>query len=95
VVDAPVQMARELALLRQTAGATSARDLEAMLSVLGSVLPPGQAATALDFAPGGAKLKGLPSGSDSAIADKLRASGYSVRAEGNQLILQPATGTAP
>lgn len=95
VVDAPVQMARELALLRQTAGATSARDLEAMLSALGNALPPLQAATALDFAPGEARLKGLPTGSDTAIAESLRAQGYSVRAEGNLFILQPATGAAP
>ena len=99
VVDAPVQMARELALLRQTAGATSARDLEAMLSVLGSILPLPQAAAALDFTPGEARFKGLPTGGDTAIADSLRASGYSVRAEGNLFILQPisppATGAAP
>ncbi|WP_295953685.1 type II secretion system protein GspL [Rhodoferax sp.] len=99
VVDAPVQMARELALLRQTAGATSARDLEAMLSVLGTALPPQQAATALDFAPGEARLKGLPTGSDTATAESLRAQGYGVRAEGNLFILQPipqpATGAAP
>lgn len=95
VVDAPVQMGRELALLRQTAGATSARDLEAMLSALGTALPPQQAATALDYAPGEARLKGLPTTSDSAIAESLRASGYSVRAEGNLFILQPATGAAP
>ena len=99
VVDAPVQMARELALLRQTGGATSARDLEAMLSALGSALPPQQSATALDFAPGEARLKGLPTDSSTdtgrAVADSLRASGYSVRAEGNVFILQPATGAAP
>lgn len=99
VVDAPVQMARELALLRQTAGATSPRDLEAMLSALGTSLPPQQAATALDFAPGEARLKGLPSGSDASLGNALRGSGYSVRSEGNLFILQPispsATGAAP
>jgi len=99
VVDAPVQMVRELALLRQTAGATSNRDLEAMLSALGSALPPQQAATALDFAPGEVRLKGLPtdstSGTGRAIAESLRAGGYGVRAEGNLFILQPAIGAAP
>ena len=59
-----------------------------------SALPPPQAATALDFVPGEARLKGISSGNDSAIAEKLRASGYSVRTEGNLLILQPATGAA-
>jgi general secretion pathway protein L len=35
IVDAPVQMERELALLRQARGATSGNDLEAQLSALG------------------------------------------------------------
>ncbi|WP_367847391.1 type II secretion system protein GspL [Rhodoferax sp. WC2427] len=94
VVDAPVQMGREMALLRQTAGATSARDLEAMLSVLGSTLPPQLAATALDFAPGEARIKGLPTGGDPALAQNLRSLGYSLRTEGNLTILQPAAPSA-
>ncbi|BDT68953.1 hypothetical protein os1_31400 [Comamonadaceae bacterium OS-1] len=95
VVDAPVQMAREVALLRQTAGATSARDLEAMLSTLGSSLPPQVTATALEYAPGEARLKGLPTGGDPAITQNLRANGYSLRTEGNLTILQPAPPSAP
>jgi general secretion pathway protein L len=99
VVDAPVQMAREMVLLRQTAGATSPRDLEAMLSALGNTLPPQQAATALDFASGEARIKGLPTSNDPGIAQNLRTQGYSLRAEGNLTILQPAalsaTGAAP
>ncbi|WP_394788958.1 type II secretion system protein GspL [Rhodoferax sp.] len=95
VVNAPVQMGREMALLRQTAGATSPRDLETMLSVLGSALPPQQSATALDFAPGETRLKGLPSSTDAAITEALRGQGYSLRSDGNQLVLQPAAGTAP
>ncbi len=91
VVDAPVQMGREVALLRQSAGATSARDLEAMLSTLGQALPPPLAATALDYAPGEVRLKGLPSGADAAVAEGLRAQGLRVRTEGNQFILQAAT----
>lgn len=103
VVDAPVQMAREMALLRQTAGATSARDLESILSALGNALPPPQTATALEFAAGEARIKGLSTGSDPGIADNLRSMGYSLRSEGNLTILQPApppasppaTGAAP
>nr|WP_315237350.1 type II secretion system protein GspL [uncultured Albidiferax sp.] len=95
VVDAPVQMGRELALLRQAAGATSARDLEAMLSALGTALPPQYSATGLDFAPGEAKLKGLPSNTEQPVLDALRSQGYSLRSEGNLLVLQPAPGAAP
>jgi general secretion pathway protein L len=39
VVDAPLQMAREVAALRQATGAASGRDLEAMLSAIGKALP--------------------------------------------------------
>lgn len=39
VVDAPLQMAREVARLRQGAGELGAHDLEAMLQALGAALP--------------------------------------------------------
>ena len=96
VVDAPVQMERELALLRQAAGATSPRDLEAMLSALGSALPPQQSATGLDFATGEARLKGIANGTETPVAQALRSQGYSLRSEGNLLILHPpAPGATP
>jgi general secretion pathway protein L len=95
VVDAPVQMARELALLRQSAGATSARDLEPMLSALGAVLPPEMSATQLDFSPGELQLKGLDPAPGAEAQTALRSMGYSLRSEGNQLILQATNGATP
>lgn len=50
VVDAPLQMAREVAALQRASGAASDADLEAMLSILGAVLPATQTLTALDYA---------------------------------------------
>jgi general secretion pathway protein L len=94
VVDAPLQMGRELALLRQSAGATSPRDLEAMLNALATALPAPHSVTALEYVPGEAKLKGIASSTASAVADALRGSGYSARMEGNQLVLQTAAATA-
>ena len=92
VVDAPVQMERELVNLRQAAGAASGRDLEAMLGALASVVPPGQLLTAIDFNNGEARFKGLAnSGAD--LSGPLAATGYSARVEGEQLVLQTATGT--
>ncbi len=41
VVDAPLQMAQEVARLRQGAGQLTAQDLEAMLSAVGQALPTG------------------------------------------------------
>lgn len=95
VVDAPLQMARELALLRQSAGATSARDMEPMLSALGAALPPQLSASQLDFSPGEMQLRGLDAVPDAAALASLRSSGYSLRTEGNQWILQATSGAAP
>jgi general secretion pathway protein L len=50
VVDAPLQMAREVAALQRASGAASEADLEAMLSTLGAVLPATQTLTAIDYA---------------------------------------------
>jgi general secretion pathway protein L len=44
VVDAPLQMAREVDRLREASGQLSAQDLEAMLAALGQALPAGLAA---------------------------------------------------
>lgn len=46
VVDAPLQMARELARLRQASGQLTAQDFEAQLQALGQALPSGVAAPA-------------------------------------------------
>jgi general secretion pathway protein L len=91
VVDAPVQMAREVAALRQATGAPSSRDLEAMLGAMGSVLPAGKAATAIDFTAGEARLKGLNLGADesASIIAKLKSLGYATRTEGDSLLIKP------
>jgi general secretion pathway protein L len=50
VVDAPLQMEREVAALRQATGAASGRDLESMLAALAAAAPAGLAPTmALNF----------------------------------------------
>lgn len=90
VVDAPLQMAREVALLRQATGAASGRDLESMLAALGSQAPAGHPATAVEFIAGEARVRGLQLGAveSSALADKLRQQGYVVQADGDSLTLQ-------
>src|SRR3989344_5303385 len=57
VVDAPVQMERELAQLRQAAGAVSARDLEPLLAAAGATLPSGRQPTGIEYAPGELRLR--------------------------------------
>lgn len=88
VVDAPVQMAREVAALRQATGAASGRDLETMLALLGTALPAGQAASGLEFSAGETRLKGinLDATELSSMNARLRPLGYSARQDGSSLV---------
>jgi len=49
VVDAPLQMAREVAALQRASGAASGADMEAMLASLADVLPATQTLTTLEY----------------------------------------------
>lgn len=90
VVDAPVQMAREVAALRQASGALGPRDLESLLSALGSVTPPTKSFATLDFSDGELKGTGLALTPTelSAVTTQIRARGYGVRAEGDRLSIK-------
>ncbi|GKS84928.1 general secretion pathway protein GspL [Acidovorax sp. SUPP1855] len=95
VVDAPVQMERELAQLRQAAGSVSPRDLEPMLAAAGAALPPGQLPTALDYSAGDLRLRGLelPAEALASANQRLSAAGYSSRMQDGQWLLR--TGGQP
>ena len=90
VVDAPVQMERELALLRQAAGSVSARDLEPMLAAAGAALPDGRLPTGIEYTPGELRLRGLDMNPDEAAAllARLQAAGYQARPEDGSLLLR-------
>lgn len=90
VVDAPLQMERELARLRQATGASSGGDLEAMLAAAGAALPANRAPSALEFSDGVARLKGLNLTTEeaAALSTALKRQGYSVRSEAQSLVLQ-------
>lgn len=94
VVDAPVQMDRELSQLRQAAGSVSARDLEPLLAAAAAALPPGTAPTAIDFSPGELRLRGLPSGSesDTTLSARLQGAGYRAQWADGSLVLRPEGG---
>ena len=89
VVDAPLQMEREVALLRQSAGATSARDLEAMLGALATVAPPQQPLTAIEYTGGELRAKGLAVTPPEAatLAESLRSRGYTAEPRGGALVV--------
>lgn len=99
VVDAPLQMEREVAALRQATGAASGRDLEAILAALGSATSADKTASAIEFSAGEARIKGLQLNAQDAgdLSARLRGQGYSVRLEGDTAVIRQdvAQGVAP
>jgi general secretion pathway protein L len=87
VVDAPVQMEKEVAALRQATGATSGRDLEAMLGALSTAAPAQRPVSALDFSNGELRVKGLAlqPAEVQATTGALKSQGYSAALQGETL----------
>lgn len=92
VVDAPVQMQRELARLRQQAGSLSARDLEPLMASAASALAPGKAPSAIAYADGELRLRGLPLAAEelAALQQRTAADGVSTSVLGDTLVLRAA-----
>ncbi|MDM0031573.1 type II secretion system protein GspL [Variovorax sp. J22P271] len=90
VVDAPVQMAREVAALQQATGGVTPSDLEPMLVALAASLPPGRVPTAIDFSAGQLRLRGLglPATEFASVKTALSSRGYSARTESDLLLVQ-------
>ena len=95
VVDAPLQMAREVALLQQASGAASGRDLEALLGVFGAAAPAKTQASAIDFRAGELRLKGLQLTPEAlaTISFQLQGQGYGVSTEGDSLVIKQVSGS--
>jgi general secretion pathway protein L len=89
VVDAPVQMEREVSALRQVTGATSQRDLEAMLGALSAAAPAQRPVSAVDYASGELRVKGLALTPDEtrSLTGALKAQGYSAAVNGETLVI--------
>lgn len=89
IVDAPVQMEREVAALRQQTGVPSARDLDALLGALAAALPPGRTPAALDYGGGELRARGLALSADDVrgVATYLKTLGYTAAAEGDVLVV--------
>ncbi len=90
VVDAPLQMQRELSLLRQSSGGIAFDDLEAMLAALGAAMPMGGAPIAIDFAPGELGVRGLDlvGPQHDLLQGKLSSQGYQVRIDKDRLVVR-------
>ena len=91
VVDAPLQMAREVAALQRASGAASGTDLEAMLASLGAVLPAAQTLTGLDYAAQElrAKAPAVAPTEQARVALALRQQGLAAAWDGAQWRLKP------
>lgn len=89
VVDAPVQMEREVAMLRQLTGVASGRDLESMLAALAMAAPPGRAVTGLEYSGTELRARGLAITSDELrpVAANLKSLGYAATLQGDVLAL--------
>ncbi len=94
VVDAPVQMAREVARLRQATGAASPRDLEPMLQAFGQLELVQQAPAAIEFEAGALRLKGvpLPATALKSANQRLRPLGLRLHGEGDTVVLRQEGG---
>ena len=97
VVDAPLQMEREVSLLRQATGALSRRDLESMLNAVASNVRLARPPTAIDFVTDELTLKdlGVPASAAAALAQGLARAGYSSQAAGDGWVIKPADAGAP
>jgi general secretion pathway protein L len=89
IVDAPVQMEREVAALRQQTGVASPRDLDALLGALAAALPAGRTPTALEYGGGQLRAAGLALSPEDVrgVATQLRTLGYGAGTEGDVLLV--------
>jgi general secretion pathway protein L len=89
IVDAPVQMEREVAVLRQQTGLASPRDLDALLAALGAALPPGRTPGGLDYGGGPLRATGLALTAEElrGVNAQLKPLGYVASREGEALVL--------
>ncbi|MBP6119350.1 MAG: general secretion pathway protein GspL [Giesbergeria sp.] len=92
VVDPPLQMERELALLRQASGALAPADLEPMLAAAGSTLATQGSASAIDYSPGALQLRGLALSAEAqaTAGNALQAQTYQLSSENDSLWLRLA-----
>ena len=96
VIDAPLQMQRELSALQRASGTLSARDLEPMLAALAAALPPtagagsGRGPSGIDFVSGELRLQGvsLDAATLAALQSRLQTQGLRLQAEGSGWLLQ-------
>jgi general secretion pathway protein L len=94
VIDAPLQMQREVRALQHKSGATSTTDLEPMLAVLASHLPPGQIPSQLHYSNHALRIHGVVPTNDPTRQAQLAAQGLRLTQESHDVwTLQAAEAT--
>jgi general secretion pathway protein L len=90
VVDAPLQMAREVQALQRALGQPSAADLEPMLTSLARALPASAQLSSLQFSPGELRWQAPAVTNDrmEAARETLRPQGYQLVADGTHWVLR-------
>ena len=83
VIDAPLQMQREVDALQQKSGTASSADLEPLLAALAGLLPAGQTPQQLHYANQALRVQGVALDGDAASVARLKAQGLSLRQDGN------------
>jgi general secretion pathway protein L len=92
VIDAPLQMQREVDALQQKSGTASSTDFEPLLAALAGVLPAGQTPQQIHFANHALRVQGVTLDSHSAGIARLKAQGLSLRQDGNDTWVLQAEG---
>ena len=92
VIDAPLQMQREVDVLQQKSGSASSTDFEPLLAALAGVLPAGQTPQQIHFANHALRVQGVTLDSNAAGMAHLKAQGHSLRQDGNDTWVLQAEG---
>ena len=92
VIDAPLQMQREVDALQQKSGSASSTDLEPLLAALASVLSAGQTPQQIHFANHALRVQGVTLDDNVAGMAQLKAQGLGLRQDGNDTWVLQAEG---
>ena len=93
VVDAPLQMAREVAALQRASGTASGTDMETILASFSAVAPVEYAATAIEYVANELRLKGPDMADAQGLVGQLKAAGLRASKQGDQWLI--AAGGQP
>jgi len=93
VVDAPLQMAREVAALQRASGVAAGADLESMLASFQSLAQVDIDLSAIDYVAGELRVKDVPAAQADPLVAQLQAAGWRASVQGEQIFM--TAGGAP